>query len=159
MTSIGNRLTLMLLLACSGLGVALWQQTRQAEDATQTHSTPSDEPPDASQARNLYRPPPLVSFREISQRPLFLSERRPPEPPKVVRKPPPAPVMPLNLILEGIVLSSREKVAMLLNIRNSEVMNLTIGMQHQGWELVEIDKNRVRFERGGQSQELSLIEE
>jgi hypothetical protein len=159
MIRIGNNLTPILLIVCAGLGAMLWQQTQ----APAPPSSKADNRPAASQtarppAPNAFQPPPLQTFREISQRTLFLSERRPPPPPEVVRAPPPAPVMPLRLVLEGVLLSSREELAVLLDIAANEVINLTIGMQHQGWELVAIEKNRVRFRRGSQEQELTLEE-
>ncbi len=158
MPSVGNRLTLLLLLICSALGAGLWQQTRETGAVSTPKAAEGTSAQSATSTRNDFRAPPLVNFREISQRPLFLSERKPPPPPTVERRAPPPPVMPLRLMLEGVVLSSREKVAVLLNITNSEVIHLSLGMEHDGWKLVSIEKSLVRFERSGQTQELTLPE-
>lgn len=151
---IGNHLTVYLLAICALLASILAMQNHENIE-TQANSSPKAQTEFEPPERKNFSAPNFSTFAEITQRPLFSESRRPP--PKIKPKPK-APVVltPLNLLLEGIVISSAEKIGVFVNIRNSEVLHLTTGMIHEGWELTAISDTAATFMRGGQSQELSL---
>lgn len=153
----GNHLTLYLLAICALLTGALSIQSRNIVH-TQENSTPKSQTEINPLTRKNFTAPGVAAFGEIIERPLFIAGREPPP------KPEPKPravvkLTPLQLLLVGVVLSPEEKVAILHDTRNSEVLHLTIGMQHQGWELVSMTDKGVTFKRGEQRQELTLEKE
>ena len=164
MMKIGNHLTPYLLLICIALAGVLYTQTTTIPPETPTTKPSTDEKQqprrNETQARNDFNAPSLMSFQEITRRPLFMNDRKPPPPPqrKAVTQRRQVSMMPLNLILEGIVVTTTEQAAMLVNIANSEVLHLGIGMKHQGWELVSITPLTVTFQQGEQIQKLTLEE-
>lgn len=153
----GNLLTLYLLAICALLAGVLSIQSRNIVQ-TQESSVPRAQTEINPLARKNFTAPGVAAFGEIAERPLFIAGRAPPP------KPEPKPravvkLTPLQLLLEGVVISPREKVAIMLDTRYSEVLHLTIGMKHQGWELISMTDTSVTFKRGEQIQEVKLEKE
>lgn len=99
--------------------------------------------------------PPLGQFVDMMERPLFLPDRRMPEP--EVEKAAPPPVTPLRLKLEGIAIAGGSRVAVLRNLNGNGLVQLTEGESHEGWTLDELSSTMARFSRNGlQSTELPL---
>lgn len=156
---IGNHLTVYLLLLCALLAGLFSLENREIMVQTQKKLSPKTETQFEPPKRLDFSAPGLAAFNEITQRPLFLESRRPPPPPKP--KPKPKPVVnltPLNLNLEGIVISSAEKIGVFAEARSGEIHHLSVGDQHQGWELVSVTDSAAIFERGKQRQEVTLKE-
>lgn len=155
---IANRYTLYLLVGCGLLGYQLDQQLNEvATGGRATASAPAatgfNPPP-----RDRFSAPGFAAYGEVIERPLFLEGRRPPPEPKPE---PVAPVQrqPLRLVLEGIVISADERIAVLLDTSTKEVLHLTAGMEHGGWELVAVTDNVATFKQQERTQELTLEED
>ena len=99
--------------------------------------------------------PPMAQLVDMMERPLFLPDRRMPEP-EVETAPPPPPT-PLRLKLEGIAIAGGSRVAVLRNLNGNGLVQLTEGELHEGWTLDELSSNSATFSRNGaQSTELLL---
>ena len=158
---IGNRLTVFLLAVCAVLAAIFTLENREIILTQEKQSPPTQtdfKPPE----RQNFNAPNFATFREINERPLFLQSRRPP--PKIIPKKPkpkPKPVVkltPLNLNLEGIVISSAEKIGVFADSKSGEVHHFSVGDKHAGWELISVTDSTAIFERGKRRQELTLKE-
>ncbi len=156
--SIGNRLTPYLLTACAVLGGILLMENRNLNQGSPENPTVAAKPRIKPTANNNFTAAGFATYREITERPLFISGRRPPPKPKPQPKAP-VKLTPLRLSLEGVVISAKEKFAVVVDQTTNEVLHMDPGMQHQGWELVSIAESAVKFERAGQVQELVLVED
>ena len=154
--TIGNHLTPYLLAVCAVLGGILTLQSHNVVQ-TQESSSPTGQTEVDPLMRKKFTAPSVATFSEIVERPLFIAGRTPP----AIPEPKPKAAVrltPLQLILEGVVISPKEKVAVMVDTSNREVLHLTIGMKHRDWELTTISDTAVTFKRGNQSQELTLEE-
>lgn len=99
--------------------------------------------------------PPFSQLVDMMERPLFLPDRRMPEP-EIETAPPPPPT-PLRLKLEGIAIAGGSRVAVLRNLSGNGLVQLAEGESHEGWTLDELNSNSARFSRNGeQNTELPL---
>ena len=104
-------------------------------------------------ASSTYVPAQRDDFAVILERPLFFDDRK--LPPKSTAEPAARP-SPLRLKLEGVAIVAATKVAVLRNLEDNQLLQLTEGMSHNGWNLVFVTPDSAAFERGGQVSELSL---
>ena len=150
----------VLLLGCAGL---LWLNLSYLRTASE-----SDDPtiPKAAQSRPIValpaepalNVPPLGRFAETLERPLFSSTRRPPAATIVAAKP--APQVPLDLTLKGIVFSPEERIAIVAIIahrREQTILRLPEGATYQGWILKEIAPRGATFRHGDAEEHLELL--
>ena len=99
--------------------------------------------------------PPLSTYREITERPLFFATRRPPEKPKHVR----TIVTSNNLSmyeLSGISISPSVRLAIVHNRTSRTFMRLTIGEDLAGWRVDAINPEKVVLSKDGETAELGL---
>ncbi len=104
---------------------------------------------------NRFRALPMASYSEITQRPLFVEGRVPPEKPNetvtnVV------PALPLNLKLEGVAITPESRTAVITDLSTKELLRLREGMSHKDWQVVSVRKEAVVIKRGKQELELKL---
>jgi len=99
-------------------------------------------------------PPRMADLADMLGRPLFFVDRRLPEP--SVEAAPAAPPTPLRLKLEGVAITGESRVAVLRNLTNNQLLQLTEGMGHDGWTLDAVSSNGATFSRGEQVNELPL---
>lgn len=98
--------------------------------------------------------PPLGQLVDMMERPLFLPDRRMPEPEVETAT---APATPLRLKLEGIAIAGGSRVAVLRNLNGNGLVQLTEGESHEGWTLDELTSSSARLSRdGAQPTELLL---
>jgi len=152
--SIGNHLTPYLLAACVLLTTVLAMQVHKMAPAT-NHSAAGARPAIEQRRRESFAARGVAAFSEITERPLFVAGREPP--PKPVAAPRiSARPSPLRLHLEGVAITPAARIAVVRDLSSNKMLQLTIGMKHQGWELSAISDNVATFKRGEQSQELKL---
>ena len=101
---------------------------------------------------------PLQEFAAISERPLFTSTRRPPEPePVVAGAAPPAPPTPLpDLKLVGVAITEELRAALVWDQRNRVFKRLEEGHSESGWDLTQVGPDAVVFTRGETRREIRL---
>jgi hypothetical protein len=147
-----------LALACLVLAGLVSQElgTDPADAASETASAPAIA---STKSNPMPQPagfalPPLGSFAEVTDRPIFAHSRRPP--------PPQAPQDTVKeiktLVLEGIVLSKDERIALVTHGRPPVLARLTEGREIEGWRVVEIRADRIVIARDSIQQELKLID-
>ena len=152
MFSIGNHLTLYLLLTCVLLASILAIESHnlvQTHVGNQAETQPAVNPVE----RADFTAPAIAAFSEITERPLFNEGREPP--PESAKAGVAAPVS-LRLHLEGVAITPEAKIAVVRDLRNNKMLHLTTGMEHQGWELTSVTDTVATFKRGEQSHELTL---
>lgn len=104
-------------------------------------------------------PPPREEFAESLERPLFSASRRPP---------PAAPAKNQadgraqaqraaagSLALIGTIIGPQTRIALIRN-GSAPTQRVTPGQSVEGWEIVEITKDRVVLRGGGSQQELTV---
>jgi hypothetical protein len=108
-----------------------------------TGAVSENEPPHETQSRYVH--PHISSFPEILSRPIFFSNREMPA--QVVEKSA-APRTPLRLKLEGIAIATNTRVAVLRDLGNNQLVQLSVGMSHNNWQLTELTSSGATFRRG-----------
>jgi hypothetical protein len=99
--------------------------------------------------------PRLEDLGDMLDRPLFFSNRKLPDPPKVEAAAAAAP-MPLGLKIEGVAITSESRVAVLRDLSNNKLLQLAEGMMHENWTLDSVTAAGAKFSRGQQISELVL---
>ncbi|MDH3715616.1 MAG: hypothetical protein OET44_17410 [Gammaproteobacteria bacterium] len=159
MANPANRLTLLLLLVCVGLGTLVARELRLVAAAPEAGIGN----PQAGAGAEAQRPSALPAalptkalqvYQEILARPLFIKGRQPPA------KPQPAPVREpvkqLSHLLEGVAISRRKRVALLRDPRSREQVSVEEGHIWEGWVVEQVLPDRVIFSGEGEMQELLL---
>lgn len=153
-------MTLILLLTSLLLGGLLYSQWYQYKNTDVSGSVTT--PDKALQSKHAsdtpiqpFTPMPLSSFSEITERPLFVEGRIPPEPP-AEDKPSIVPVAPPQLKLEGVAITSMSRTAVITDLKTSELLRLNEGMSHQDWKVESVGKESVTIKRGAQEIILKL---
>ena len=161
-SALANRLTLVLLLLCSGLGAMIaWELhvIAATQEALPDSSQASDDSPPAVQtlpnALSVSLPATaLQAYREILERPLFIRGREPPAKPQAAAVSEQA--TPLRYLLEGVALSRDKRVALLRDPGSREQVSLEEGDEWQGWRVEQVLPDRVILSGDGQIRELLL---
>ncbi|MDH3577285.1 MAG: hypothetical protein OEO71_05640 [Gammaproteobacteria bacterium] len=103
----------------------------------------------------VYMPPKMNDLTDLLDRPLFFTDRRFPPAPEPAATPVAAPT-PLRLVLEGVAITADSRVAVLRDLDNNQLLQLTEDMSHEGWILDEVSASGATFKRGAQVEELVL---
>ena len=152
-----NRSTVALLLLCLLLAliVALeWlYPTNIANTEVVTVESALTEEPDF--VESVYLPPQMDDLSEMLDRPLFYADRRMPVEPEAIVAPAIA-LAPMRLKLEGIAIAMDTRVAVLRDLGNNQLVQLTEGMSHDGWTLESLTADGAVFKRGTEIAEVPL---
>jgi hypothetical protein len=151
----GNFQTRVLLSLCGLLTfiiVAEWFLPDRADVVGQFNADATDiELPKL--ASSTYVHPHFDEFTAILERPVFFKDRKlPPEP---AAEPTAAPT-PIRLKLEGVAIVAEARIAVLRNLADNQLVQLSEGMSHNGWTLEAVAADSAVFRRGEQVSELSL---
>lgn len=106
--------------------------------------------------RPLSELPPIESFSETVERPLFLPDRRPPAIEETQEE---AEDVESGLFtLLGIIVSPTQRIA-LVKVRGSQaVLQLSEGQQANGWTVLQIRPEEVIFESNDKTETIELID-
>ncbi len=107
-------------------------------------------------AQTLFELPPIESFSETIERPLFLPDRRPP----TIEETPEADedIESGLFTLIGIIVSPTQRIA-LVKVRGSQtVLQLSEGQQANGWTVLQIRPEEVIFESNDKTETIELID-
>jgi len=99
--------------------------------------------PDGTQSRYVH--PDISNFPEILSRPIFFSKR---EIPKQIVVEQAVQQTPLRLKLEGIAIATDSRVAVLRDLGSNKLVQLSVGMSYNDWELEELTSSAAKFRRG-----------
>jgi general secretion pathway protein N len=146
--------TLFLLVACAALAlVALHEIDAPADDDAAPPAAAPTTPRQAPQPQSAgFALPPLESYAEVAQRPLFSPSRKPP-PPDAARE---TLGNSSSFVLLGIVISERGKYTLIQHGRPPVTARLTEGQTLEGWTIQEIRPDRVTLQNAVTQQELKL---
>lgn len=120
--------------------------------------------PDAGPATS-YRPdtsnttltiPPIVQFREVIERPLFIEGRRPPKTQSSRTSSVEAVQLNGKWKVTGIFLAGEQSFVHVESVRDKKTTRLKAGAMLDGWRVASIEQNIVRFSNGAQSASLEL---
>lgn len=100
---------------------------------------------------------PLNSYGNIIERPLFLTERRPPEEAPEETPVSETPVGDEELVLLGVVLTPDANMALLQVDQRGQVARLRVGEKVNGWELQSVKANQVNLHNGEKELDLPLL--
>jgi len=152
-----KRMTLVLAVVCFALAlvvvVQLLNPVKVEAVSMGTDETPTTTVPTVSQA--AYVPPRMEDLEDALERPLFFADRK--MPPEVA--PEAATVtarVPLRLWLEGVAIVSDSRIAVLRDLGNNRLLQLSEGMSHEGWTLDSVTAGSARFIRDSEVAELTL---
>ena len=151
-----NRSTLALLIVCVVLAAIVAIELAYPAKAGETGVAAAE--PALTEAprfdESVYFPPRMDDLAEMLERPLFYTDRRMPVPPKPTVAP--AALTPLRLKLEGVAITADSRVAVLRDLKNNQLLQLTEGMSHDGWSLDAVTASGATFKRGAEVEELPL---
>lgn len=106
--------------------------------------------------RSLFALPPIETFSETTERPLFLPDRRPPAIDETQEEV--GDVESGLFTLLGIIVSPTQRIA-LVKVRGSqEVLQLSEGQQANGWTVLQINPGDVIFESNDKTETIELID-
>ena len=155
----GGGRAFLLFAICIGLGFLIFTQARDGvplPDLSGTIAQSSVAPVVAGETpRGLAPMPPIETFDEVVERPLFFRSRRPPDPDAA--PPPEAPPAPkADFVLTGLVISGKERLALLRPAGSKTVARVHQGEEIEGWRVEAIHADRVVLKRGETVQEIRL---
>lgn len=147
----------LLFAICIGLAALIFTQARDGvplPDLSGTIAAPSVAPQSLAN-EGLAPMPPIEAFDEVVERPLFFRSRRPPDPDAA---PPPeaAAAAKTDFVLTGLVISGKERLALLRPTGSKIVERVHQGEEIEGWRVEAIHADRVVLKRGETVQEIRL---
>ena len=151
-----NPITNILLASCLLLTLVVatqWLLPYKIDTTTGTSSDVQvvDEIPGSAQSQYVH--PHISNFPDILERPIFFSKR---EMPAAMVAKAPAARAPLRLKLEGIAINASNRVAVLRDQDNNQLVQLSVGMTHNNWLLEDLTSAHAVFRRDDDIAELTL---
>ncbi|WP_119392171.1 hypothetical protein [Taklimakanibacter lacteus] len=172
MTTAKRQLQIGTLAALALAGLSLWVGFGQMPGtiADQTVMASADWRPDLKTLDLSAKPPASgQTFPETLARPLFSPTRKPPgprppepvanQPPDVqpIAEPPPVQLTsPETLILKGIFIDDKRRLALIQTPTAPQGTWLAAGSSVEGWTIRQIDKQGIALEANGQRASLTL---
>ena len=100
--------------------------------------------------------PPIVTYREIMERPLFSDTRRPQDKPAPATEAIALAQLDNKWKLTGVVVSGENSSAHVAGVRDNKTQRLQVGMSLDGWRLEKIMSDHVVFSQAGRTATLRL---
>ncbi|MES9854403.1 MAG: hypothetical protein ABW170_21530 [Candidatus Thiodiazotropha sp. L084R] len=153
-----NTLTILLLILIGMVGVLFYFQWFNPPQVTSTGQKASGSSTDIQKKSTIspFRPASLNVYSEITERPLFREGRLPPEKPEEPAQSPVARQVPLKLRLEGVVITPRNRVAVIRDLNNNRLLRVAQGMNQNDWKLEAVDTSSATVVRRGKKTILEL---
>ncbi|MGF1641924.1 MAG: hypothetical protein ACFCUO_13335 [Rhodospirillales bacterium] len=99
---------------------------------------------------------PPESYADVSERPLFLRSRRPPQPGDEIAEQRPLPRAPADFVLSGVVVAGTQRLALLQGQGSDAIARVAEGQDYEGWTVETIEPNKVVLRRGQDVTEIVL---
>lgn len=155
----GNRVLASLAAICFVLaGLLYLELTRRPEGIVVVPTQPERMPLPSTQDRQSDTAalvPPIESFSNILERPLFWASRRPPTD---FPSAPKGDAAVVDFVLHGIVITSDERFAMFQQGSPSRLIRLNEGQELQGWTVRSILGDRVLLRNNDRLLELRFVD-
>lgn len=144
-------LSLVLIVGCLALGQAVYEQIVNPPYYARTEAlkVPVSQALPGLAKQIKFSMPPVSTFRETVQRPLFSPSRRPPSPEQEVKTA--SPVQPPELKVMGIVFSPTMRIALVSpqdkkrRPKTNTLILLNEGADYEGWTVDKIAPKAVMF--------------
>lgn len=152
---------LLLIMAVLGLGGLLFVQWGIAPALPPTLSVrPAAPQAPGSAERSLETfAMPLKNkavYAVIDQRPVFVQDRKPLEPAGTAVTAPEDPVGTDSLDYNGVLITRKGKLALILDTQTGKFTRLTLGERINGWTVQDIAEQRLRLSNGSKKVEIPL---
>jgi hypothetical protein len=136
--------TALLAVLCSGLAAVVFFELEPplADPGAQAAARPQPKPAIAAASEPRFTMPPFRDFGEVLARPVFSETRRPPGPEAA------APGATAPFALAGVVLSAKERHALLEHGQPPHIDRIAEGQEVDGWILEFVQLDRVVLRRG-----------
>ncbi len=153
-----QRAPLFLFFLCLFLGIFVYLQTSNDRFGPTTIGTTTIAPAKipALPAAQAFQMPPIEDFGETLDRPLFSKIRRPPPPEPDAPAPEPEKKQTVKVRLAGVVISPKERVALVQESRTREITRLKEGQEIEGWVLESILADRIILRFGEVREEVKI---
>ena len=153
--------TILLLLMVGLLSILAYEIRFGTVDVDQMPEADSGQPrPIESAAVPTFSLPPVDSYAETLERPLFASDRQPHKAVPVSKQPqkqqPVRQADPKRFVLSAVVMQGDMRVALLRDATNGTLTRLKEGSSVGGWALSEVRADSVVLSRGSATQEVQL---
>ncbi len=153
-------LTLILgagVLVLSLLMVAEWLYLRhQRQQSVATASTGPAPPPESELVPDRFSLPPLSQYPQTVERPLFMETRRPNPPVSATATPKLEAAPPVNFKLMGVLATPEGKMVLIADAKG-KYRRLKTKDAYEGWEIADIQSDRVVLEQAGFTEDLKLL--
>ncbi len=152
-----QRAPLFLFFLCLFLAIFVYLQANADRSGGMTIETAAVEPVKipALPAAQAFSMPPIEDFSETLERPLFSKIRRPPlEPDTPAEKP--EKKQTVKVRLAGVIISPKERVALVQESRAREITRLKEGQEIEGWVLESILADRIVLRFGELREEVKI---
>ncbi|MCG7900496.1 MAG: hypothetical protein JAY99_19070 [Candidatus Thiodiazotropha lotti] len=154
-----NFLTLLLLIViglASAMFVYQWSNPVEVNASENLPASSASNQTAKKASLTRFNPPSVTVYQEIMDRPLFREGRVPPaEPEKEVSKPV-ARQTPLKLRLEGVVITPKNRVAVIRDLNTNRLLRVAQGMSQNDWKLESVDHSTATVVRRGKKHNLEL---
>lgn len=109
---------------------------------------------------DILQMPEMARYSEITERPLFYPERRPPKEPEPIKTPelPPEPEQPpKELTLIGVLVTPQVTTAMVKIEDEPKTGLLKVGDAIDSWQLAEINPSSILLKKDNETREIELV--
>ena len=153
-----QRAPLFLFFLCLFLGIFVYLQANADRAGPTTIETAAVKPAKipALPAAQTFQMPPIEDFGETLDRPLFSKIRRPPPPEPDAPAEKPEKKQTVKVRLAGVVISPKERVALVQKPRTREITRLREGQEIEGWVLESILADRIVLRFGEVREEVKI---
>ena len=151
----------LLFFLCLFLGIFVYLQANVERDGSTAIEIAAAEPArvPALPAAQAFSMPPIETYAETLDRPLFSKIRRPPAPEPDAPAPEPEKKQKVKVRLAGVIISPRERVALVQEPRAKEITRLREGQEIEGWVLESILADRIVLRFGELREEVKIAGE
>ena len=153
-----QRAPLLLFFLCLFLGIFVYLQASNDRAGPMTAAIKPAKIP-ALPAAQAFQMPPIEDFGETLDRPLFSKIRRPPPPEPDAPAEEPKKKQTVKVRLAGVVISPKERVALVQGPRGREITRLREGQEIEGWVLEAILADRIVLRFGELREEVKIAGE
>lgn len=147
-----RRIQVALGFTCLALGATIYRELDRSDFDSAASAAPAQPAPRTApiEPAPRFTMPPLRDYAEVVARPLFSETRRPP-PPEVSRGP---AAQPSSFTLVGIVVSDRERHALIEHGQPPRIDRVVEGQELDGWIVDTILPGKVVVRRADAQEEI-----